>query len=101
MTKACIIAGLLLVATSAHAADHVWRMWCGNPPTKRAADDTSAQCDAAAPGLRNMLHACADSPEGPRYNGALDNFDREHGLRTCADVRRQFEDCHCEPEAVK
>jgi hypothetical protein len=34
--KRVLVAGLLLVATSA-SAGHVWRLWCGHPPTKRGA----------------------------------------------------------------
>jgi uncharacterized RDD family membrane protein YckC len=53
MRKA-IIAGLLLLATTAHAADHVWRIWCGHPPTARAAHDTSAECWNAATILNSV-----------------------------------------------
>ena len=41
--KRVLVTGLLLVATSA-SADHVWRLWCGRPPTKRGAVDTSDEC---------------------------------------------------------
>jgi hypothetical protein len=93
MTKA-IIAGLLLVATSAHA-DHVWRLWCGHPPTDRGASDTSAECNHDTAEISNMVAACADTPEGPRFDGMYLPANKD---RTCAEVRQRFAGCHCELE---
>ena len=94
-----LIVGLLLAATSAHA-DHVWRLWCGHPPTKRGASDSSEQCDTEASILRKALNTCADTPDGPRFNSEHLSATDELGLRTCAAVRRQYADCHCEREPV-
>jgi hypothetical protein len=100
MTKPYIVAGLLLVATSAHAADHVWRVYCGNPPTPHQGTfDTAQECQAAAYDLSNE-NDCVDTKNGPRLRGKRVSSWEENGLHTCAEVRRDNSNCHCAPEAV-
>jgi hypothetical protein len=99
MTKPYLIAGLLLVATSAYAADHVWRIWCGNPRTPRGAIDTSDECWKSVTKIGDNNEKCVDTPRGPRIGDVRVPAFEEEGLRTCAQVRRYYANCTCEPEA--
>jgi hypothetical protein len=97
--KPLVVAVLLFVATSARA-DHVWRAWCGDPPTRsRGVYDTSQECWAVVEDHR-AANACVDTPKGPTIWGKRDPDWAKQGLRTCAEIRRYDHSCVCKPEAA-
>jgi hypothetical protein len=113
MTKA-IIAGLLLVATSAHA-DHVWRLWCGTPLTERTGVwDSQHECQDHAWVMGDLpKYVCVDTKDGPRWRGwwcypisahpdcaSGEVSDDWRQFRNCAEVQRE-QTCECRPELVK
>jgi hypothetical protein len=95
-----LVVSLLLAATTA-SADHVWRLWCGTPPTARTgAFDTEQRCTSFAFDWPTAIkRSCVDTPEGPRYiTGEV--MEIWQGFRTCAEVQRDAT-CTCRPELLK
>jgi len=101
--------GVLLVLTAllgggrAALADHVWRIWCGTPPTRRASVfDTSEECHRVTIMMLDADDVCRDTRTGPRWvwNGKLTgNVVRGH--RTCAEFVADRNSCVCKPEVVE
>jgi hypothetical protein len=96
--KPLVAAVLLFVATSARG-DHVWRMWCGDPPgTTKGVYDTSRECWEHA--HSDTTRECVDTKDGPTYGGKRDLEWEQMGIRTCAEARRYDSSCVCRPESV-
>jgi hypothetical protein len=96
-----LIVSLLLAATSAHA-EHIWRLWCGNPPIPRkGVFDKADECTSDIANARTMLEeTCKDTDHGavwtPSGKPALSGQ-----FRTCAEAIRYEDTCDCRPEAVE
>src|SRR5262249_44194565 len=96
--KPLVAAVLLFVAATARA-DHVWRVWCGDPPERKiGVYDTSQECWAEVEDHTVALE-CKDTPKGPTFRGKpIPNLEKK-GIRTCADLWRFDHTCVCKPEA--
>ena len=95
-----LIASLLLVATSAYA-DHIWRLWCGNPPTPRKGIfDSSAECHVLINRtMRTYGSDCVDTIHGMVWK--QDGSPIEGDSETCRVNHDDWASCYCEPEAVE
>jgi hypothetical protein len=98
----------LLGGGRAAQADHVWRVWCGQPLTARdSVFDTSAECNADRVAVAGALPlACRDSKTGPRKVGGPHDGEPINGpdtvwVRTCAEFVADRGSCVCRPEVVE
>jgi hypothetical protein len=100
--KTCLVTALLMLIAVPASADHVWRLWCGHPPIKRGALETAEACWNVVMTIAQDVAACVDTPDGPVRSGykQYPHLWDIRGYRTCAEVRREEENCTCEPEAV-
>jgi hypothetical protein len=93
-----LIVSLFLVATSAHA-EHIWRAWCGTPPTPREISfDTSAKCqDELAKHRAHASKDCVDTKSGPVFKDGS----APAGIPNCEAALRIITSCTCRVEPVE
>jgi hypothetical protein len=95
-----LIVSLLFAATSAYA-DHIWRLWCGNPPPPRKGTyDNSAECHKDIETEMGVYaNHCTDTKHGMVWKE-----NRSHmvgDFPNCSAGHDYWSKCSCEAEAIE
>jgi hypothetical protein len=101
--KRALIALLLCLAAQPVHADHIWRLWCGNPLTPRKGSyDTSAEC---TDGIRKMMdyfgNHCAGTTHGLVWKEDGTPMASGHEFPNCRAAYNHWGACECKAEAVE
>src|SRR5215468_1556160 len=98
--KRALIALLLCLAAQPVHADHIWRLWCGNPATaRRGSYDTSAECQKVIESqVENYADHCVDTNHGMVWKEDGSPIPSPSDIANCRAGHDEWNKCFCKAE---